>query len=66
MVTNKYLQILRHPAKIAVILIVLAVVSVSVVPSLRSSFRAKLDSGANLFLFDGDLGDGSADIRIVS
>ena len=59
MLNNKFFQILRHPAKIAMILILLAVVSVSAIPSLRSSFKAKLDSGANLLLFDGD--DESAD-----
>src|SRR5262249_590430 len=61
MLSNKIVQILRQPAKIALILTVLALVSVMAIPSLRSSMTAKLNSGANLFLFDGDLDEQSAE-----
>ncbi len=57
MVTHKFFQFLRHPAKLALVILTLTFVTVAAVPSLRHGFTAQLDSGANLFLFDGDLED---------
>jgi Flp pilus assembly protein TadD len=54
MLKNKYIQFLRHPAKIALALFLLAFATVAAVPTLRHEFKAQLDSGANLFLFDGE------------
>jgi Flp pilus assembly protein TadD len=57
MLRNKILSLLGHPAKIAAAIFALAFVTVAAVPNLRHGFMAQLDSGANLFLFDGDLED---------
>jgi tetratricopeptide (TPR) repeat protein len=68
MFTHKYFNALRQlnkarAAKLAVkslaVVFALALLTVAAVPSLRHSFTAQLDSGANLFLFDGDVDEES-------
>src|SRR5262245_43585818 len=53
MARKKRLRYLPQPAIIAVIVIALALVAVISSPTLRSRVSPSLDSGANLFLFDG-------------
>src|SRR5262245_30919394 len=54
MAWKKTTRFLRQPAITSVVVIALAVVAATAIPSVRTRISAKLDSGATLFLFDED------------
>lgn len=57
MAWNKFFRYLRQPAITAVVVIALALVAVTAIPSVRSRVSSSLGSSANLFLFDDDASD---------
>ncbi len=54
MAPQKFTHILRQPAMTALIAAALVIAVVIAIPSVRSRISSNLESGANLFLFDGD------------
>ncbi|MGE0130949.1 MAG: tetratricopeptide repeat protein [Blastocatellales bacterium] len=54
MAWNKFFSYLRQPAITGVVVIAVALVAVTAIPSVRSRVVSSLDSSANLFLFDED------------
>jgi Flp pilus assembly protein TadD len=61
MAWKKFFRYMRQPAITSVVVIALALVAVTAIPTVRSRVISSLDSGANLFLFDEDPSDEAAD-----
>jgi Flp pilus assembly protein TadD len=61
MATKTFLRYLRQPAILALMVIAIAIVAVTAIPSVRSHIASNLDSGANLFLFDEDPSEDTED-----
>lgn len=57
MTLRKISRSLRKPAVAVVVIAALGIGTVTAVPGLRERLVSNFDSGANLFLFDGDPGD---------
>lgn len=57
---NEWLRLLRQPMVLSVLVLSVAFATAMAIPGVRHDLGTKLDAGANLFLFDGDV-DGEGD-----